>query len=125
MVTPENSALNVRTAGRNVRARLGLPDDQKEWSYAQRAAYNKALAEEILRYPLSFTAQTLETAILVSGKDYGSLGDPSISWGEFAAVGAAVAVPVLSGFADKLLVILALAAVVYFAFLAASTRPRS
>lgn len=125
MVTPENSLLNLRTAGRNVRARLGLSDTPSSWTFDERARYNKALAEEILRYPLSFTAQTLETAILVAGKDYGALGDSSFSWGEFGAETAANSVPVLGDFTNKLLGIAALAAVVYFAFLAARTRPAS
>jgi len=124
MATEANSALNLRTAARNVVASLGVPSDPKERSYAQQAAYLKALAAEVLRYPNSFTQATLDNAARIAAKNYGALDSTDFAWGDFASETARNAVPVLSDFTNKLLAILALAAVAYFAVLAFRTNPR-
>lgn len=84
MTTDANARLNLQTAARNVRARMGLSDIPADWTYEQRIAYNKALAAEIQQYPNSFTPEILTTAASVAGKNYTSLDDASFAWGEFA-----------------------------------------
>lgn len=83
--TPENSLLNMRTASANVRRQLGLSDQPGTWTYEQRVSFNKELAAEVLRYPNSFTDDTVASARAISDKTYASLSDASIDWGAFAA----------------------------------------
>jgi hypothetical protein len=116
MPTTEKARLNLRTAARNVRARLGLSANPAEWSYEQRGQYNKALADAILTYPQSFTPEILTSAQRVKNSTYQALQDASFAWGEFAEETAANAVPVLGGFTNKLLVVLTVVGVVYLVF---------
>lgn len=83
MVTAENARLNLRTAARNVAERLGV--DPANMDQAQRIAYNRALAAEILKYPQSFTPEIIEIAQRIGYTDSANLEDASFSWGEFAA----------------------------------------
>lgn len=85
MPTETNARLNLQTAARNVRGRMGLSDVPADWTYDQRIAYNKALAAEIQQYPNSFTPEILVTADKVAKTSYQSLEDSSIAWGDFAA----------------------------------------
>lgn len=119
MVTEANSALNLRTAARNVRARLGLPETN-QMTYEQRTLYLQQLAAEVLRFPLSFTQPTLDNAARIAGKNYSALDSTDFAWGDFAVETAANAKPVL-GYTFG---ILALVAVVYFVFLASLNNPR-
>ncbi len=82
-VTAENSLRNVRTAARNVALRLGV--DPAALSYDARITYNRALAQEILKYPASFTPATLETARIVSGHNYAPLEFPAAIWGPLSS----------------------------------------
>ncbi len=78
--TPENSQRNMRTLAAQVRARLGLSDVMQSWTYAQRSAYNQALAAEVLKYPNSFTSEFTRQAQIIIQKPLGSLADTSFSW---------------------------------------------
>lgn len=119
MVTEANNALNLRTAARNVRARLGLPETN-QMSYEQRTTYVKELAAEVLKYPQSFTPETLNRAAQTAGKNYAALDSTDFAWGDFVTETANNAKPVL-GFTFG---ILAVVAVLYFTFLASANRPR-
>lgn len=81
MVTQAQNAANLRTASRNVAARLGV--DPAALTYNERIRYNKELAAEILRYPQSFTDATLSTARTVAGQEYSALEDTSFDFGAF------------------------------------------
>lgn len=108
--TPENSALNVRTASRRVAASLGV--DPAALTYDQRVAYNHALAAEILKYPASFTPQTLLAAENIVNRNYGSMTEASFDWSDFAAAVADEAKVTLPSIGNKLLLAaVALAAV--------------
>ncbi|WP_415907275.1 hypothetical protein [Oleiharenicola sp. Vm1] len=119
MVTEANNALNLRTAARNVRARLGLPETN-QMSYEQRTNYVKELAAEVLKYPQSFTQETLNRAAQTAAKNYAALDNTDFAWGDFVTETANNAKPVL-GFTFG---ILAVVAVLYFTFLASANRPR-
>ena len=71
MVTEEQSRYNLKTASRNVAKRLNL--DPQNLSHEERRSYNLGLAEEIQKYPNSFTPLALEIASKV--KDQGALLD--------------------------------------------------
>ena len=110
-VTAENARLNLRTVARNVADRLGV--DPADMDATQRIAFNQDLAAEILKYPQSFTPEILAIA---EGKRFAiAEQDDSIDWGQFTTEVASNAVPVLSGFTDKLLLILALGVAVWAA----------
>lgn len=113
-MTAEQSRLNMKTAAANVRAAMGLPEDRTRWTYEQRNAYLRQLAEYVLRFPQSFTPETLATAQSVAGKTFQPLDDTSLDWGEFReeviANGAALAT-----FSGKTIIVLgAVAAFLFF-----------
>lgn len=81
-MTAVQSRLNLRTASRNVAARIGVTPPAL--TYAERIVYNRELAAEILKYPQSFTAEVLAIADNIAGKTYSPLEDTSFDWGEFA-----------------------------------------
>jgi hypothetical protein len=72
MISPANNRANLATAKRNALASLSLADSSN-LTFEERVAYNKALAAEILKYPQSFTPETVASAQIVSGKVYGAL----------------------------------------------------
>lgn len=100
MVTPENNLRNIRTASRNVAARLGV--DPAALSYEERIRYNKELAAEILRYPRSFTDATLAAARVVADQEYSGLENASFSFAEFAEAYSAPAADLGRGAAEAL-----------------------
>lgn len=114
MPTETNARLNLQTAVRNVRGRMGLSDVPADWTYEQRIAYNKALAAEIQQYPNSFTPEILVAADQVAKTSYQSLADASFVWGDFAAETVGNAPSVLDGFTNKLLIGAVIVAAVYF-----------
>lgn len=86
MLTEAQIALNRKSASNLAKRDLGLDTlDVSAWSFDQRAAYNKALAAYIKKYPASFNAQDVATAEAVSQKAYGELADAAFSFGDFAA----------------------------------------
>lgn len=123
MATEAQSAYNLKTAAARVSARLGLTDiADSDWTYDQRTQYNKALAQEILLYPQSFTDQTLESARRVADKDYQPLqgSDP---FGEFTDAFIEEAKITLPSIGNKLLIGAVIVAVVYFGVKAWASRP--
>ena len=79
------AALSARQqAAATVRARLNLPPTPTAWTYAERVAYNKALAAYILASPERFNDSTLTTAEVVTKKDYADLADASFDFSDFA-----------------------------------------
>lgn len=118
--TGTENTYNLRTARQRVAASLGV--DPANLSYEKRIEYNRALAGFILQYPAGFSDSTLATAADIAGRSYDDLADPSFNWGEFADDVAATAVPVLDGFQNKLLLIVAVAAVAWVFF---NSRPSS
>ncbi len=114
MVTQAQSAYNAKTAAARVAARLNL--DPANLSYEQRAAYNKALAEEMLKYPQSFTAEALESARIIAGKTYEQLQDPSFSLGAFGDAFLEEAKVTLPSVGNKLLIGAVIVAIAYFGF---------
>lgn len=114
MITADQNRRNLATASKNVAARLGV-DPANLGTYEIRIAYNKALAEEVLKYPQSFTESTLETAKIIGEKNYSSLQDESFSWGDFGDALADEAKVTLPSIGNKLLVGAVVVAAVYFA----------
>ena len=71
MLTVEQYRANLASAKNVVRYNLGL--DQiapSDWTYSQRTAYNKALADLIAKYPDRFSAQEQQVAEVVNAKAY-------------------------------------------------------
>ena len=60
-MNPEQQAANLRSAANLTRTQLNLPDDPQTWTLDQRAAYNKALAAQILKYPGAFSQEARAT----------------------------------------------------------------
>ncbi len=118
--TPENAALNMRTLRANIIAQLGLPAAANEWTFDQRVAYLRELADGVVRYPNSFTAEQLATAERIRAANYGELADTSFDTGEFIA-GALDNVPEVLGSVGKYLL---LAAVVLGAVWIVTTKPK-
>ncbi len=110
--TVETARYNLRTVAANVAARLEV--DPRVMTYDRRREYNRALAAEILKYPLAFTPEIL--AIAGNIRDQGAL-TAETSWGDFASEvvneAATLSVPVLGNFTNKLLWIIALGVVVW------------
>lgn len=96
-VTAENNALNLRTAERNVRQRLGLSlnVDDDQMTYAVRVEFMRELAREVLKYPASFTPETIAQANSILGKSFSELADASFDIGALATETTSRAVPVL------------------------------
>lgn len=111
MVTPEANAGNLKTAARNVAARLGITDT-RNMTHEIRIAYNKELTAEILRYPQSFTAETLAVAKDISDNDH-RLADPSFSFGEFGSAVLDNATVVIPAFGKSVLTAAVIVACVY------------
>lgn len=111
-------------AAETVRLQMGLPASSLSWTYEQRVAYNKALADYLLTHPTGIDAQTLGTASNVLNKTYPDLQDTSFDWVQFGDELAPSAGRVLSAVSNRLLVILTLGAVVFFAVLAEKHRPK-
>ena len=79
-----NSTAAARAAATaTVKAALGLPTSPLSWTYDQRVAYNKALADYIQANPAQFSPVDLNTAQIVNGKTYSGLDDASFDWGMF------------------------------------------
>lgn len=84
MLTAAQLAANRKSAVNVVRNRLGLDViAPSAWTFEQRVAYEKALAEFIAAHPAAFDAQDMATARDVSQKDYGALSSPDFSFGDF------------------------------------------
>lgn len=96
-ITPENARLNLRTAERNVRQRMGLSlnVDDDQIPYSLRVDFIRELAREVLKYPASFTPEMLAQAQSILGKTYDELSDSSFDVGALATATAIAAVPVL------------------------------
>lgn len=84
-MTSTNSQSARETAIRDVRAQLGLSDVPSDWSYAQRNAYNKALAAYIAANPDKFTSQEILTAEIIAKNAYSALEDDSFDLGLFVS----------------------------------------
>ncbi len=99
MVTAEQNRANLRSAERIVAVEMGVPVDGA-LEYAQRTEFAKRLAAKILAFPARFTAETLNTARLVTGANYSPLNDDSFSWTDFASAAVDNAVELGEGAAD-------------------------
>jgi hypothetical protein len=84
-MTAAQIATNRANAVASVRASLGLNNLPSTWTYAQRNAYNKALATYISTHPDQFASQDLINAEAVEKKQPGELEDASFDWGMFGA----------------------------------------
>lgn len=120
-LTAENFAANLKTAALNAAAAAGVdPAKRAEWTVAQRQKFNRELVAVILKYPGSFSADTVNRAAEMN-TDYGLRGhtfDSVFSTGIGAALDGA------KTYVNRLLMALAVVAVFYFVFIAALTRPR-
>lgn len=97
MVSTEQNAGNLRTASRNAAGRLGLDLTAKQdWTLDERNEYNAELAREILKYPASFTDQTVATAQNTLNHPVGGEVDASLSISDFASEMAAESKPEFS-----------------------------
>lgn len=112
VVTAQQNAYNLRTARGNVARRLGITDTAA-LDYDARVAYLRALAAEILRYPQSFTEETLATARRVSAADYKPI-DAATPFADFADAFIEEAKETLPAVGNKLLLALVVVAAVYF-----------
>lgn len=121
-MSPAESAR--QNAAATVRAQMGLPASPLSWTYEQRIEYNQRLADYLLAYPIGVDAETLRQASAVANKSYEALDDSSFSWVQFGDELAPSAGRVLSAVSNRLLVILTLGAVVFFAVLAEKHRPK-
>lgn len=75
---------NRADASALVRQQQGLSNDPSSWTYEQRVAYNKALAQYITSNPDQFDATDLKTAQTVSTANTPpTLLDTSFDWGAF------------------------------------------
>jgi len=85
-MTPEQIAANRKSAMNLALTRTKLNDIPKaEWTYDQRAAYNKALASIIAENPQSFDAQDVATAKQVERADYSPLSSADFSFSDFGS----------------------------------------
>ncbi len=80
-VTAAQNLGNLTSAANLVASQLGV--NRHNLTTDQQAAYNKALAAMILKYPDRFTDSTLETARIVAGANYGQAADTGFDWGMF------------------------------------------
>lgn len=112
----QNSA-NLKTAGRNAAAAIGV--NPGNLTYEERTAFNKALAAEVLKYPQSFSDETLATARRIAAVEYQPLQDAGFDLSDFANAtvdNAGRIVDAGGSFLKKLLVV-AVVAVAAFYFL--------
>lgn len=94
MLSPEQIAANRKSAANLIKTQLGLSEKPSEWTYEQRAQYNKTLAQYIKDHPSSFGAQDAATAEIVSNKTYTPMEDPGFAFTDFVKeVGANAAEP--------------------------------
>ena len=101
-ISAESNRLNLKTAARNAANSLGV--DAAKLTFDQRTAFNKALAAEVLKYPLSFTAETLNTARIIYAREYRPLESEGFDLGDIAdAIGneAAAINNALNPFSEK------------------------
>lgn len=82
MVTEAQNLYNLRTARARALVGLGLPEDASNASldFEVRKAVTAAIAADVLKYPASFTEQTVKAAAITLEGDYGSMnavGAPS------------------------------------------------
>ncbi len=88
MVTPEQNRLNLASA-KSVAEKELWPDGRPMTiavvggDYDLRVAFNRKLADVILRYPDRFRTETLDTARRVIAKTYEPLEDPGFSPSDF------------------------------------------
>ena len=83
-LTDEQIAANRKSAMNLALSKSGLTDVQKsDWTYDQRATYNKALADIILQYPDRFGTQDVSTAHDVKQADYSPLANADFSFSDF------------------------------------------
>ena len=78
---------------------MGVPVDGA-LPYEQRTEFSKRLAAKILEFPSRFTAETVNTAKLVSGGNYSPLSDDSFSWSDFVSAAVDNAVDLGDSVAD-------------------------
>lgn len=114
MATAEQSRYNLRTAQTRVAARLGI-SDPRSISYDIRREYNRALAEEILKYPQSFDATALANARASLEKDFSNIEGTSFDLTLFADAVADQAAETLPSVGNKLLLAAVVVAVAYVA----------
>ncbi len=82
-VTPEQLALNLKSAENLARINAGLPPTSQlpddSLTYAQRISFNKEMAKIISQYPDRFTAALATTAADVTAKTYQPLETNSLT----------------------------------------------
>ena len=115
MISAANNRANLATAKRNALASLSL-GDSSNLTFEERVAYNKSLASEILKYPQSFTPETLASAQIVAGKVYGAMESFDLldAADQFTETALATAKEILPEFGKQLLVAVVVVAVAYF-----------
>lgn len=119
MLTEANFAANLITARRNAGAGIGLANFDGSATATRALGYddlrklNVALAQIVLQYPNSFDAGRVHAARSALAGIDGPLVDADFSVAAFGEEALGNALPVLGGFTNKLLLILALGVVVY------------
>lgn len=121
MLTQANWDANLKTAKARALKDLGIKD-AKTMTQDQLTAYNKALAGIIIAYPGSFSPQSLETARIVSQRNYTPLQDPSISFGDFVEATYEEGKTVIPAFKNWTLGIAIAALIFWLIFVASSAR---
>lgn len=85
-LSPEQLAANRKSAINVALSSTGLNEKPKaEWTFNDRAAYNKALADIIAKNPDAFSSQDVITAKDVEKKDYSPLASSDFSFSEFGS----------------------------------------
>ena len=112
-VTQEQNNYNLRTVKRKVAQSLGISNTANIADFEQRKNYVQTLAAEILKYPNAFNAVTLAAASDISGKEYGSLTDTDISFGDFVDAFADEAKTLLPDVGNKILLAVLILGAVY------------
>ena len=83
-LTPEQIAANTKSAINIALTQTGLKDKPKtEWTYDERAKYNKALADIIATYPDRFAPSQVTQAKAVEMADYSPLASSDFSFSDF------------------------------------------
>lgn len=123
MQTPEVAAVNIRTAKRNIARELGL-DVSKPFTHEERARFNRRLAEEIIKYPNSFTAEHQEQARLALQNPLQPLVDDSFSVADLAAETVNEGKTILPAISWNLFRLGSIVAVLWLLFLVGKHEPR-